>query len=410
MGSSIGVASKNHKRIDVTTSTSLFDKADDISLQILTGIETVAQVQVILLDPSLLASIFNYFVDSNIMDATEICALLGEDFCYRYYCDSRILRFRNCDVEDIKYKSVVLRIVLRKLPTFLGTSIFDEWRLISKAKAKEIIASYLNKPLTYPEISTEEMADSSCITNECIEVYISTVTSRYPSMVPVTIDRNNEILTQNQSFAIPINNSNVQLLPSTIENNASIGNVDDKLSTIVCIKAIAYNELPKLLLYESWLILLLSSLEYLPISVMLTKSRGEKDNYPIIYTNNYFEKITGYQRNEIMNENNIFLNYDNFLLHDIESKASRETILMNIRCGLSTIQTLNLIHPITRILEEYIVSFTPIYNYLNKYTYVLVLAFDLRSYPNRLHMFITLRNITRQIPERFSNELREYVC
>ena len=58
---------------------------------------------------------------------------------------------------------------------------------------------------------------------------------------------------------------------------------------------------------NEWLVLLLASLENIPVCVSLATAAADNRGFPLIYVNKCFEKSTGYKREEVVGKNCKFL-------------------------------------------------------------------------------------------------------
>jgi PAS domain S-box-containing protein len=67
------------------------------------------------------------------------------------------------------------------------------------------------------------------------------------------------------------------------------------------------NEIGKLLGSESWLAALLAAVEALPLAFSLSTARRDRRGFPLMYVNKHFEKLTGYERADVLGRNCKFL-------------------------------------------------------------------------------------------------------
>jgi PAS domain-containing protein len=66
-------------------------------------------------------------------------------------------------------------------------------------------------------------------------------------------------------------------------------------------------EISRLLGSESWLAALVAAAEGLALSFSLATAHRDRKGFPLLYVNKYFEKLTGYPRNEVIGRNCKFL-------------------------------------------------------------------------------------------------------
>ena len=62
-------------------------------------------------------------------------------------------------------------------------------------------------------------------------------------------------------------------------------------------------ELQKVLTGENWLAALLAAAEELPVGIAVASAQASHPGFPILFVNKAFEKLTGYERNELRGSN-----------------------------------------------------------------------------------------------------------
>lgn len=113
------------------------------------------------------------------------------------------------------------------------------------------------------------------------------------------------------------------------------------------------HELGKVLGAESWLAALLAAVEALPICFSMATARRDRRGFPLMYVNKYFEKVTGFNRNDVLGKNCRFLQCDESekeavtrLSEALKNKVATQVVITNRTADLRTFKNLVQIKPI----------------------------------------------------------------
>jgi len=134
-------------------------------------------------------------------------------------------------------------------------------------------------------------------------------------------------------------------------------------------RIMSYEDLSKLLTGENWLASLMSAAEGLPFGVTVANAKSYKRGFPIIFSNKYFEDLTGYSRNEIIGRNLKFLQCKDTDVQSVRNcsealsqKKTHTTILLNQKASGKNFKNL--------------ISMKPIISDTGQYAYVIAMSLD----------------------------------
>ena len=129
------------------------------------------------------------------------------------------------------------------------------------------------------------------------------------------------------------------------------------------------SEIGRVLGAESWLASLLAAVEGLPVSFCMSTARRERRGFPLMYVNNYFEKISGFKRSDVIGKNCRFLQCE-------ESEKSKILILSEaLRVGKpATVVMVNRNYENKRLMN--LISIKPVFDDKGRYCYVLAIQID----------------------------------
>jgi PAS domain S-box-containing protein len=138
-------------------------------------------------------------------------------------------------------------------------------------------------------------------------------------------------------------------------------------------------ELPFLLHHGDWLEKLIKSVEELPFAVSVATARQTRRGFPLVYTNKAFERITLFDRREILGQSCKFLQSgDNIdkdkvaeLADALKSAQPFKTSLKNYR----------------KTGEEFwnLITMKPIFDSHGVYSYVIAIQYELADYSVSSH-------------------------
>jgi PAS domain S-box-containing protein len=113
------------------------------------------------------------------------------------------------------------------------------------------------------------------------------------------------------------------------------------------------NEIGKLLGSESWLAALLAAVEALPLAFSLSTARRDRRGFPLMYVNKHFEKLTGYDRADVLGRNCKFLQCPesekaqlNTLNDALRSEKPAKVVLSNMTKDKRPFKNLIVIKPV----------------------------------------------------------------
>jgi PAS domain S-box-containing protein len=129
------------------------------------------------------------------------------------------------------------------------------------------------------------------------------------------------------------------------------------------------NEISKLLGSESWLAALLAAVEALPLAFSLSTARRDRRGFPLMYVNKHFEKLTGYDRADVLGRNCKFLQCP-------ESEKAQTTILNDaLRSEKPARVVITNMTKDGRIFKNLIVL-KPVFDERRVYSYVMAIQMD----------------------------------
>lgn len=129
-------------------------------------------------------------------------------------------------------------------------------------------------------------------------------------------------------------------------------------------------EISRLLGSESWLAALVAAAEGLALSFSLATARKDRRGFPLLYVNKYFEKVTGFPRNEVIGKNCKFLQSTTETdkdqiqkMHDaLKNKMAVTVVLQN--------------RTFSGKLFKNLVSIKPVFDSAGEYRYVIGIQID----------------------------------
>lgn len=141
--------------------------------------------------------------------------------------------------------------------------------------------------------------------------------------------------------------------------------------TIRAFNKVKYDALPNLLSLDSWLAILISAAEVIAISFALTSVQtiGGIMEFPIIYVNKYFEKVTSYSQNAVLGKNFLFFSCD----------ESEQDSLRVLRAGMNQGQQISAIMTVSKAsnaLFKNLIMIKPIFSSKGKYIYTISIQID----------------------------------
>lgn len=128
-------------------------------------------------------------------------------------------------------------------------------------------------------------------------------------------------------------------------------------------------ELSRLLSSGSWLPSLIAAAEFLPVCITVADASSERRGFPLIYTNAYFEKITGYACTDIVGRNCKFLQADKAELDSIERISTALRDAQPVRVAITNVRKDGT--PFLNLL-----ALKPIFDQAGVYRYVVGMQFD----------------------------------
>ena len=174
--------------------------------------------------------------------------------------------------------------------------------------------------------------------------------------------------------------------------------------TVPSIEAID-EELNRIAKDQSWLAQLLRSVESLPLCISVASARKGEKGFPLIYVNKFFERTTGYARDEILGQNCRFLQRG--------PKAGQRAQASSIS-RLS--ENLGKGKPVKVVITNYrkdgsafmnLLALKPIFDSEGEYAFVVGIQFDIgdgNASPERLQM---VEKIMSSLPDRFVPTVEE---
>jgi PAS domain S-box-containing protein len=102
----------------------------------------------------------------------------------------------------------------------------------------------------------------------------------------------------------------MSMVRSISVNGGKKGNKKNEDLSVRAFQNLDASEITRILGSENWLAVLLAAVEALPISFALATARRDRRGYPLMYVNKYFEKVTGFNRSDVLGKNCRFLQCD----------------------------------------------------------------------------------------------------
>jgi len=141
--------------------------------------------------------------------------------------------------------------------------------------------------------------------------------------------------------------------------------------TIRAFNKVKYDALPNLLSLDSWLAILISAAEAIAISFALTSVQTTAGfmEFPIIYVNKYFEKVTFYSQSAVLGKNLLFFNCE-------ESEQESLKILRN---GMNQGQQVSAIMTVSKASNAVfrnLIMIKPVFSSKGKYIYTISTQID----------------------------------
>eukprot|EP01041_Mallomonas_annulata_P008491 gene8491-17502_t len=206
--------------------------------------------------------------------------------------------FTNQDLDTIARVYMVTEVVYDAFPLYLKSMHFYNWR------AKEILETtdYLAKERAKLETTLPELIRVESMFNLSEEVYIAEVTFHYRAQLTKmksTIDV--DVISYSRASSTFPNHRQSQVIHA---NEVESKKIEDKIPHLIetSLSVCDPLEATTLLKSGSWLPLLLTAAETLPIGISLSTACTTKPGYPVVYINKYFEAMLGYKRNIIIGD------------------------------------------------------------------------------------------------------------
>eukprot|EP01041_Mallomonas_annulata_P012733 gene12733-26818_t len=258
--------------------------------------------------------------------------------------------------EDISYRLKVLDL----FPKFISSEYYDTWRKDEIVRAFDIVNNPPNLLTTIPDIVMAEpsafMGKKLVSANACY----SKSNRDLACHVQLCLEINTFPL-----ISIPTSSSPATLAFTDFDRGDT---VDDVLATI------DHFELPIIMRMDSWMFLLLSAMENIPISFSIATASSHRLGFPLVFVNKYFEVLTGYKRCDVIGET------ARFLQRNQSGQRMCETDSVN-RMSYS----LRNAHPTIVKITNYrkngdsyhaFVAMKPIFDVNGEYRYVVSIQFD----------------------------------
>ena len=120
----------------------------------------------------------------------------------------------------------------------------------------------------------------------------------------------------------------------------------------------------------SWLELLVSMIEDLPLCVSIASASEKNKGFPLIYVNKAFEKMSGYDRSEVVNKNCRFLQSASTEVGQIERLSEALRLAKPVKVALTNVRKDG-----TEFAN--FLAIKPVFNHEGVYTYVIGVQCDI---------------------------------
>ena len=155
-------------------------------------------------------------------------------------------------------------------------------------------------------------------------------------------------------------------------------------------------EIMSLLKADQWLFAFICGVENLPMSISISTASKDRIGFPLIYVNNYFKVLTGYERQEVIGENCKFLqkriNEDYPVQRD--SVFSLNAALKNAESTIVSIINFRKDGSFFRNM----VGIKPVLDIQGEYRYVMGIQLEVRADDDVEDNYVRVRELLNSIP------------
>ena len=201
-------------------------------------------------------------------------------------------------VEGASHEPRIIK-ALETIPKFLSSDLFAKWCESELKHAKVLMESASISDCTLPEIlpSNSDFIDGPItFTTAVLSIHESNIVGEILNNEPRSKPCSETWHTTAHEIS-SFNGREAEYLEDAVDRSKH--HVD-------------YLEIDRILRTGSWLFEFIAAVETLPISVTIATARRERGGFPLIYVNDQFEAMTGYNRSEVMGANCKFLQRNYF--------------------------------------------------------------------------------------------------